>query len=223
MISSGAKDKYVRKDGTIGVSSTLRYVCYHRARKLRKCDGQSVYSAKRVEEAVLTVIERYLNAIKATPKDKALEIRYKKELSEKRRVKKELTEQKKLLQKRLSDLSIEVGKYLSGENMFPADILSMSINATKEEMSETDRQLQDCDEDLEQNYDMLAKLDYYYQQFITWADEFESASLEQRKMIICQLIQSINVGRGYEISIEFNSSYSQFFGDDTVTEERSII
>lgn len=223
LISSGAKDKYVRKDGTIGVSSTLRYVCYHRARKLRKCDGQSVYSAKRVEEAVLTVIERYLNAIKATPKDKALEIRYKKELSEKRRVKKELTEQKKLLQKRLSDLSIEVGKCLSGENMFPADILSMSINATKEEMSETDRQLQDCDEDLEQNYDMLAKLDYYYQQFITWADEFESASLEQRKMIICQLIQSINVGRGYEISIEFNSSYSQFFGDDTVTEERSII
>lgn len=128
-----------------------------------------------------------------------------------------------MLQKRLSDLSIEVGKCLSGENMFPADILSMSINATKEEMSETDRQLQECDEDLEQNYDMLAKLDYYYQQFITWADEFESASLEQRKMIICQLIQSINVGRGYEISIEFNSSYSQFFGDDTVTEERSII
>lgn len=70
---------------------------------------------------------------------------------------------------------------------------------------------------------MVDKLDYYYQQFITWADEFENASLEQRKMIICQLIDSIKIGRGYEISIEFNSSYSQFFGDNTSAEERALI
>lgn len=221
LIASGAKEKYVRKDGTIGVSSTLRYICYHRSRKLCDCDGQSVYSAKRVEQAVLAVVERYLNAIKVTPRDKALETRYKKELSEKHKIKKELTEQKELLQKRLSELSIEVGKCLSGENKFPADILAMSINTTKEEMAKTDKQLSECDLDLEKHNDMIDKLDYYYEQFTEWADEFENAAMEQRKMIICQLIDSIKVGRGYEMNIEFNSSYSQFFGDDVVTEAGS--
>lgn len=223
MISSGAKEKYVRKEGSIGISSTQRYVCYHRTRKLNDCDGQSVYSAKRVEGAVLAVVERYLQTIRATPKDKALEIRYKKAIAEKRKIKKELTEQKELLQKRLSELSIEVGKCLSGENRFPADILAMSINSTKEEMAEIERQLHECECDMEQQSDMVDKLDYYYQQFVTWADEFDNASLEQRKMIICQLIDSIKVGRGYEISIEFNSSYSQFFGDNTAVEERAVI
>ena len=223
LISSGAKEKYVRKDGSIGISSTQRYICYHRTRKLNDCDGQSVYSAKRVEGAVLAVVERYLQTIKATPKDKALEIRYKKAIAEKRKIKKELTEQKELLQKRLSELSIEVGKCLSGENKFPADILAMSINSTKEEMAEIERQLHECECDLEQQSDMVDKLDYYYQQFVTWADEFENASLEQRKMIICHLIDSIKVGRGYEISIEFNSSYSQFFGDNTAADEQAVI
>lgn len=99
----------------------------------------------------------------------------------------------------------------------------MSINSTKEEMAEIERQLHECECDLEQQSDMVDKLDYYYQQFVTWADEFENASLEQRKMIICHLIDSIKVGRGYEISIEFNSSYSQFFGDNTAAEEQAVI
>lgn len=223
LISSGANEKYIRKDGTIGVSSTLRYICYHRTRKLNDCDGQSVYSAKRVDNAVLAVVNKYLQSIKATPKDKALEIRYRKELKEKNKLKKELTERKELLQKRLSELSIEVGKCLSGENKFPADILAMSIKSTKNEISETEKQIHECECDLEQQTDMIDKLDYYYQQFITWADEFDKASLEQRKMIICQLIDEIKVGRGYEISIEFNASYNQFFGDESVITEQTKV
>lgn len=32
-------------------------------------------------------------------------------------------------------------------------------------------------------------------------------------MIICQLIDEINVGRGYNIEIKMNASYGQFFSD----------
>lgn len=224
LISSGNSERYIRKDGTIAVTSTLRYVCYHRSRKLNDCDGQSVYAAKKIEEVVLNIVEHYLNTIKATPKDKALEMRYQKELTEKRRIKRDLLVKKEKLQNRLTELSIEVGKCLSGENIFPADVLSMSINSTKSEIAETDRLLNDCDNELNQQTDMVNKLDYYYyQQFITWADEFKNASNEQRKMIICQLIDKIKVGRGYNIEIEFNSSYKQFFGDENIIEEHDVI
>ena len=222
MVSTGHTEKYVRKDGTIGVSNTLRYICYHRARKLNDCDGQSVYSARRIDEMVLAVVERYLNAIKKTPKDKALEIRYKKELSEKRKIKRELVGKKELLQNRLTELSIEVGKCLSGENRFSIDVLSMSINSTKDEMAEAERLLCECDIELEKQTDMLNKLDFYYQQFVTWADEFENASREQQKMIICQLIDVIKISRGYNIEIELNASYRQFFNDELLIEENFV-
>jgi DNA invertase Pin-like site-specific DNA recombinase len=219
LASTEGKDKYIRKDGTVAEQTYLRYICYHKARKLNNCDGQSVYSANRVDEIVLAVVEQYLDAIKKTPKDKALEIRYKKELAEKRKVKRELSDKKERLEKRLTELSLEVGKSLCGENRFPVDVLSMSINSTKAEMAEVDRQLSECDTALEKQSDVLNKLDFYYQQFVTWANEFENASPEQRKMIICQLISSIKVGRGYNIEIEFNTSYRQFFNDDLLEEK----
>lgn len=178
------------------------------------------HSASKIDAMVLDILKRYLNAIKKTPKDKALEIRYRKELSEKRRIKKELTDTKNRLQKRLTELSIEVGKSLSSENKFPVDVLSMSINSTKDEMAEADKQLYECDAALDEQIDVLNKLDFYYEQLITWADEFETASREQQKMIICQLIDAIKIGRGYNIEIEFNASYKQFFSDELYIEQQ---
>ncbi len=49
-----------------------------------------------------------------------------------------------------------------------------------------------------------------YERFTNWADEFDSASLERKKMIIGQLISRIEIGRGYKINIEFNVDYEQF-------------
>lgn len=53
-------------------------------------------------------------------------------------------------------------------------------------------------------------LSYYYDQFTSWADEFDTATTEQKKMIICQLIKEIRVYKHYNIEIEFNISYRQF-------------
>lgn len=213
LVARSSKDVYKRKDGTEGVSSIISYMCYHRARKLNDCDGQSIYSAKRVDAVVLNVVRNYLDKIKKTPKDKALEIRYKKELSEKKKIRNDLQKEHNKLQKRLTELSLEVGKSLCGENKFPVDVLAMSINSTKTEITNVDKKIAECDRALEEKSEVISKLDYYYEQFIAWANEFDKATPEQRKMIICQLIDEINVGRGYNIEIKMNASYGQFFSD----------
>lgn len=50
----------------------------------------------------------------------------------------------------------------------------------------------------------MGKLDFYYSQFRTWADEFDNSTMEQKKMIACQLIKEVKVARGYEIEIIFD-------------------
>ena len=56
----------------------------------------------------------------------------------------------------------------------------------------------------------MGKLDFYYSQFRTWADEFDNSTMEQKKMIACQLIREVKVSRGYELEIVFDLNYEQF-------------
>lgn len=213
MMSTGYTDKYIRKDGTKGQTDGLRYMCYHRARKLNDCDGQSVYSARRIDEDVIELVEGYLERIKSHPKEKALEMRYRKELDQKKRLHEELIRNKENLEKRLKELSMEVGKSLTGESKFSVDVLSASIDSTRKEISSMEEQLKQCEAELNHKKDLLQKLDYYYQQFVSWAYEFKNATIESKKMIICYLIDEIRVSRGYKLEISFNVSYEQFFTD----------
>ena len=64
---------------------------------------------------------------------------------------------------------------------------------------------------LEEKKELLKNLDFRYNQFLSWANEFEDASMEEKKMIICQLIKSIKVSKDYKMEVEFNVSYQQFF------------
>ena len=59
----------------------------------------------------------------------------------------------------------------------------------------------------------MGKLDYY-SQFRTWADEFDNSTMEQKKMIVCQLVKEIRISRGYEIEIVFDINYEQFIADN---------
>lgn len=49
-----------------------------------------------------------------------------------------------------------------------------------------------------------------YKQFKSWVEDFDSTTLEQKKMIACQLLKRVEVGRDYKISVELNMTYSQF-------------
>lgn len=210
LVSSSYTDKYTRKDGSVGETKGLRYMCYHRARRLNDCDGQSVYSAARIDRDVEKIVLEYLERIKISPREKTLELRCQKELEQRRRMHKEMLKMREVLNHRLKELSAEVGKCLTGESRFTVEILSESIDATKAELQQTEEKIQMCEGELEEKKDILGKLDFYYQQFISWADEFQSASRERKKMILCYLIDEVRVKKGYELEIKFNISYRQF-------------
>ena len=45
-----------------------------------ECDGQSVYVAKKVDDVVIQVLHQCFNKIKSTPKDAAIEKKYRAEI-----------------------------------------------------------------------------------------------------------------------------------------------
>lgn len=160
---------------------------------------------------VLEIVRDYLGRIKKTPKDMALEMRYEKEVKAKKKEKNKLVTEYDKLNRSLAELSVEIGKSLTGQSDYAPDVLKMSIKMTTDQINELNKKIAECDKELTEKNEMLSKIDFYYDKFKGWADEFDNATLEQQKMIICQLINSIKVRRGYELELEFNVSYEQFF------------
>ncbi len=71
-------------------------------------------------------------------------------------------------------------------------------------------------------FDRIGRIDDETPFVVEWIKHgIEVCSIQkgQQKMIICQLIKSIKVSRGYSLEIEFNASYRQFFGDEMCSNE----
>lgn len=69
----------------------------------------------------------------------------------------------------------------------------INVHTAKEELSKIEQHLLECDNIIEEKNEVLNKLDYHFEQFKSWADEFEYTSMEQKKMILCQLTRSLSI------------------------------
>ena len=204
-------DTYKTKDGSVhNTERRYRYMCPGKALHRNDCTGQTVYSAKRVETAVLDTLRQCFSKIQSTPKDKAIEKRYKAMVSQLKREIKRLETENNSIERKLRELTEEIASALLGDSKFTPDVLSMAIENTKKKLNDNCSLLAEKRHQLSRKEDEMGKIDYHYDQFRSWADEFESATPERKKMIICTLFKEINVGKGYEIEILMNSSYEQF-------------
>ncbi len=194
MIATSYVDSHIRADGS-------KY-------EVRK--QQSAYVSDRIDGAVNTIVLEYLSRIKTTAKSIALEKRYEHEIAEMKAQKRETEQENKRCKERLAQLSGEIAKSLSGDSAFSPDMLAMAIDSTKAELQATEDKLTQLNYTLNNSQGAMKKLDFYYDQFRGWAEEFEDVGLEQRKMIICQLVREINVSKGYELDIVLDMNYEQF-------------
>lgn len=62
----------------------------------------------------------------------------------------------------------------------------------------------------EQERQGIERITPAYERFKSWAEEFDTATLEQQKMIACHLFKRIEIGKGYQIRVELNMTYRQF-------------
>ena len=200
-----------RKDGTIDNSPRIRYVCYGKTRKQTDCNGQTGYTMHKLDGIVEQVIKNIFAAMKGIPKSKIVSARYKKEVTDKKcRLADTEKEYNKALQK-LNLLKAEVIKCLQGESTFSKDILSELITDTEKNCNELAKLLEKLETELEQSEDLQAELCRSYDEIISWADLYDSASIEAKKMIVNSMIKRIDVFRNYKLKIEFNFDIKQFF------------
>ena len=216
------KDRYKRRDGTVVEALKPKYNCFQRAQHLRKCDGQAIYLADRVDAIVLEIARELFSCIQRSPKDKRLEQKIRQEYREKR-------QQKRILEKKVTDCEHaleryenEVLKCLDGQSSFTEGMLARLIAKAEGELKFARQEYAAAIAAENDEQEAAQKIKACYRQFCGWAEEFELASLPRKRVILGQLFEKIEVGKGYEVTVHVNMSYRQFINLGEPDEIRQI-
>lgn len=202
---------YKRADGTVVKKRRIRYACYMKVRKLSDCNGQSGYSAEKLDLMVETVIKKIFVMMKGISKEEMVASRYDNELAiRKNALAKAKTDLAKELEK-LSGLKAEVIKSIQGESVYSKELIAGLVNETEEKVRELERLCQETEQKLAQKQSLMKDLSDSYDEIISWSELYDSASMDAKKMIVNTMIKRIDVFRGYELKIEFSFNIRQFF------------
>lgn len=205
-------DPVTLADGTKKTYKKIVYLCPWRARNRGGCNGQSQYVANKIDEVVLDTVHTVLDKISVSERDAALQRRYEDVVKQKKAYYAELQKAYQKEQKKMEKLVEEVGKALIGESDFSVEVLNESIRLSKAAIAEYERKIPETLKELNNQHETLKNLDRYYDEFRGWAETFDIATHEEKKMILCRLIQRINIGRDYHVEIVLNADYGRYIG-----------
>ena len=102
---------------------------------------------------------------------------------------------------------------LSLESIYSSEDLSIALDKLKSRIAEDGETLEKLKAEDDQKKLFADSIMPAYRQFRSWAEEFEDASLETKKMIACQLFSRVEVGKGYRIKVTMNMTYRQFVSE----------
>ena len=104
----------------------------------------------------------------------------------------------------------EIGKTLLGESLYSPEDLKEAITVVKARIADSEERLEKLDSDMNQKQEMVEAILPAYRRFKSWVEEFDTADLDQKKMIACQLFDKIELGKDYNIIMHMNVTYQQF-------------
>ena len=227
-------DRYKLADGTIREKVQAKYNCYQRGQKLRACDGQSLYLAERVDAVVLEVVHDIFRRIQQEPYDRSIEQKLRQENGEQERQKQAAEKKIKAAQYKQKRYEDEVIRCLDGQSRFSEEMLARleeklqaGFHCVKLKIGAVDffkeldliKRIRDV---YTKEYAELLRNDTtratiqqirsYYDEFLGWANEFDLATIPRKRAILGQLIEKVEVGKGYKVTVHLRMSYAQFLG-----------
>lgn len=210
---------YCTKQRKNGAYHRPIYRCYNGSVKAKLCDGQAVYSAAKIESAVLDVVHQYFHSLSRMVDDVWQE-------QARRQLRSRLESQVKSakanldrLQQQDARLRQEVMRSLMGESCFEPDLLKEMLSKNKAELADAEARLASLEAEKDAEAARIRTLSSQIHQIHDWAGEFDSANNDTKKMILARMIEKITVDRHYNIIIRFFISPESFEGSVAEGEE----
>ena len=207
---------YCTKQRNNGAYHRPIYRCYNGSVKAKNCEGQTVYSAKKIESSVLQVVRQYFDTIHQSI-DSVWREQTRRQFRNKQLMQSKVAQADlDKLNKQQITLRTEVMKSLNGESAFDTELLKSMLNDNKTALVEAEVALAACQKEKDTEEVRLQYLSDQYQNITDWAKEFDSVNNDTKKMILARLIERIELDRHYHLTIKFFVTMEEFEQHDFV-------
>ena len=201
---------YPCKDDPNRVVKRVRYICYGKTRTQTECDGQTGYTAHILNDIIDKVVRQIFERMKAVPKSEVVGVRYREKMEQQKALLRGVKADYTKVAAELDALKSEVVKAIKGESSFSKELLASLIFDAERKCQELQAALEQAQADYDAGEATLQSLNSQYDDMISWAEMYDSASMESKKMIVSCLIRRVDVYRGYRVHIDFNIDFKQF-------------
>ena len=210
-LSTGSSwDSYTTKDGVKHRVLRGNYKCITKTSTGKDfCSGRGYYSQKKVESAVMEQIFLYFDGLaqmdcKAEIMEE-MESEYRRELQELKKMEGQLEQ----CEKTLRALGEQEIKALIGESSMPMERIQLLIKKQEDAKAELAEQLERKRQEIEETRATQEQALTMIQTIPVWREEFEKCKLEQKKMMLAEIIERVDVYKG-EVRIRLKMNIEEF-------------
>lgn len=210
-LSTGSSwDRYITKDGVEHKVLRGNYKCITKTSAGKDfCSGKGYYSQKKVESAVMEQIFLYFDGLAQMDCKEELmgemESEYRRELQELKKIEAQLERCDKVL-KALGEQEI---KALIGESSLPMERIQLQIRTQEESRTEIAEQLEQKKQEMEESRATQEQALAMIQTIPVWKEEFERCELAQKKMMLAEIIERVDVYRD-EVRVRLKMNIEEF-------------
>lgn len=199
-------------DGTRRVYEREVYRCYRRVSHHNGCNGQATYNMEKIDETVLTIVRGYFKSISSKPTSEMLRAASDRVRSFNDDALEKAEAALKKAQAEMTALEEEAVKALTGESKMDINFINSLIPKRRANLEKALAEAERIRTEIEND----AKLDELHVREIetirSWAEMFETATLETKRSIISALIDKIIVNSEYNLDIHFRITAQQYLG-----------
>ena len=195
----------------------VRYICYGKTRKQTECDGQTGYTAHILDGMIDKIVRQIFERMRSVPKSEIVNARYRQKMEERKLLLQSVRAEHAKAASELDMLKAEIINVLRGESTFSKDLLSGMVAEAEAKTAALQEQLDAAQTAYREGQAVMDALNAQYADIISWADMYDGANLEAKKMIVNCLIKRVEVYRDYKLHIDFNIDLEQFTTSITIS------
>ena len=184
----------------------IRYACHYKIRHPQDCDGQTGYSGEKLDGIIDKIVIQLFERMKTAPRSQLIQKQREKELQLANSSVANLEKLHASAERELESYKKEIIKTINGTGSFGADILGEMIEDTRSKLAALAQELEQAKEKAADLKNSAVAVQKEYDKIMSWADLYAGSSIEGKKMILRQLIERVNIGKNFEIEVEFKIS-----------------
>lgn len=188
----------------------IRYGCHNKVRHPQDCDGQSGYSAEKLDGLVEKMVLHLFSNVKSIPEAKLMAGQAERKTAETASTLANLKALHTAKSKELESYKSEVYKAIQGTSNWSGELLNELITETKAAIEKLEEEIAEAQTEVDDCKGMANSIRSEYSRILTWADMYEGSSIEARKMILRQIIKKVYIGRHYEVRLELSISFAEY-------------